>query len=183
MWLCAELLPGRLLDWRSRGGSRGQAGDTLVADTPLSGFGWPQAELPPAKPRTPPPPACIPSALPRSPFLPAGKPPVLSVNPHVPALLAYAQLAAQQVSGAPVVTDGGELIANLSISDIRWAGGSCMRGRPTRGACLLGGRLGAQGFFSQTLVYRRPPPNLPACHAGPSLRSSLARWRCRWPSS
>ena len=131
----------------------------------------------------PPPPACIPSALPRSPFLPAGKPPVLSVNPHVPALLAYAQLAAQQVSGAPVVTDGGELIANLSISDIRWAGGSCMRGRPTRGACLLGGRLGAQGFFSQTLVYRRPPPNLPACHAGPSLRSSLARWRCRWPSS
>ncbi|PSC68984.1 CBS domain [Micractinium conductrix] len=48
-----------------------------------------------------------------------GKPPVLSVNPHVPALLAYAQLAAQQVSGAPVVTDSGELIANLSISDIR----------------------------------------------------------------
>ncbi|KAL4421528.1 hypothetical protein ABPG75_010819 [Micractinium tetrahymenae] len=48
-----------------------------------------------------------------------GKPPVLSVNPHVPALLAYAQLAAQQVSGAPVVTDRGELIANLSISDIR----------------------------------------------------------------
>lgn len=25
-----------------------------------------------------------------------------------------------QVSGAPVVTDEGELIANLSISDIRW---------------------------------------------------------------
>ncbi|KAL4418674.1 hypothetical protein ABPG77_010621 [Micractinium sp. CCAP 211/92] len=48
-----------------------------------------------------------------------GKPPVLSVNPHVPALLAYAQLASQQVSGAPVVTDSGELIANLSISDIR----------------------------------------------------------------
>jgi CBS domain-containing protein len=48
-----------------------------------------------------------------------GKPPVLSVNPHVPALLAYAQQAAQQVSGAPVVTDSGELIANLSISDIR----------------------------------------------------------------
>lgn len=48
-----------------------------------------------------------------------GKPPVLSVSPHVPALLAYAQLASQQVSGAPVVTDSGELIANLSISDIR----------------------------------------------------------------
>ncbi|EFN59772.1 hypothetical protein CHLNCDRAFT_133443 [Chlorella variabilis] len=48
-----------------------------------------------------------------------GKPPVLSVNPHLPALLAYAQFAAQQVSGAPVVTDSGELIANLSISDIR----------------------------------------------------------------
>lgn len=32
--------------------------------------------------------------------LTAGKPPVLSVNPHVPALLAYAQQAAQQVSGA-----------------------------------------------------------------------------------
>lgn len=37
----------------------------------------------------------------------------------MPALLAYAQLAAQQVSGAPVVTDTGELIANLSISDLR----------------------------------------------------------------
>lgn len=31
--------------------------------------------------------------------LAAGKPPVLSVNPHVPALLAYAQLASQQVGG------------------------------------------------------------------------------------
>lgn len=49
----------------------------------------------------------------------AGKPPVLSVDPHVPALLAYAQLAAQQVSGAPVVTASGEMIANLSISDLR----------------------------------------------------------------
>ncbi|KAI3429675.1 hypothetical protein D9Q98_005760 [Chlorella vulgaris] len=48
-----------------------------------------------------------------------GKPPVLSVDPHVPALLAYAQLAAQQVSGAPVVTASGEMIANLSISDLR----------------------------------------------------------------
>lgn len=34
------------------------------------------------------------------PWCTAGKPPVLSVNPHVPALLAYAQQAAQQVSGA-----------------------------------------------------------------------------------
>ena len=49
------------------------------------------------------------------------------MNPHVPALLAYAQLAAQQVSGAPVVTDAGELIANLSISDIRWVGGLSLR--------------------------------------------------------
>ncbi|GAB4822523.1 hypothetical protein N2152v2_009569 [Parachlorella kessleri] len=48
-----------------------------------------------------------------------GKPPVLSVNPHVPALLAYDQMARQQVSGAPVVADSGELIANLSISDLR----------------------------------------------------------------
>ena len=44
---------------------------------------------------------------------------MLSVSPHAPALLAYAQLAAQQVSGAPVIADSGELIANLSVSDIR----------------------------------------------------------------
>lgn len=46
-------------------------------------------------------PSAVPSPLPTSVNTPpvAGKPPVLSVNPHVPALLAYAQLAAQQVGG------------------------------------------------------------------------------------
>jgi 5'-AMP-activated protein kinase regulatory gamma subunit len=48
-----------------------------------------------------------------------GKPPVVQVNPHSPALVAFGAMAAAQVSGAPVVTDAGELIANLSISDLR----------------------------------------------------------------
>lgn len=49
----------------------------------------------------------------------AGKPPVQAVSPHVPTLLAYARMAAQHVSASPVVTDEGELIANLSVSDLR----------------------------------------------------------------
>lgn len=49
-----------------------------------------------------------------------GKPPVFSVNPHTPTLVAYGQMSAAGVSGAPVVNDAGEVIANLSMSDVRW---------------------------------------------------------------
>jgi len=48
-----------------------------------------------------------------------GKPPVFSVNPHTPTLVAYGQMSAAGVSGAPVVNDAGEVIANLSMSDVR----------------------------------------------------------------
>jgi len=48
-----------------------------------------------------------------------GKPPVVTVNPHMPALMAYDVIATAGVSGAPVITDQGELIANLSVSDLR----------------------------------------------------------------
>ena len=48
-----------------------------------------------------------------------GKPPVITVNPHSPTLMAYDLMARNGVSGAPVVTDEGELIANLSTSDLR----------------------------------------------------------------
>ncbi len=44
---------------------------------------------------------------------------MLSVDPHTPALLAYHSMAQQGVNGAPVVAADGELIANLSISDLR----------------------------------------------------------------
>jgi 5'-AMP-activated protein kinase regulatory gamma subunit len=50
-----------------------------------------------------------------------GKPPMVQVNPNSPTLVALGRLAAEHVSGAPVVTDEGELIANLSVSDIRQA--------------------------------------------------------------
>lgn len=48
-----------------------------------------------------------------------GKPPVFSVNPYDPTLVAYAGMSRAGVSGAPVVADTGEMIANLSISDLR----------------------------------------------------------------
>lgn len=48
-----------------------------------------------------------------------GRPPVVVVNPHTPALMAYNTMATAGVSGAPVITDEGDLIANLSISDLR----------------------------------------------------------------
>lgn len=48
-----------------------------------------------------------------------GKPPVESVSPHIPTLLAFQKMSAAGVSGAAVVPDSGELIANLSISDLR----------------------------------------------------------------
>lgn len=48
-----------------------------------------------------------------------GKPPVVSVSPHSPTLLAFDIMAQSGVSGAPVINDDGELIANLSASDLR----------------------------------------------------------------
>lgn len=48
-----------------------------------------------------------------------GKRPVVAVNAHTPALVAYSQISSAGISGAPVVTDSGEVIANLSTSDIR----------------------------------------------------------------
>ena len=48
-----------------------------------------------------------------------GKPPVVSVSPHMPALMAYDLMAREGVSGAPVITDEGEFIANISVSDLR----------------------------------------------------------------
>lgn len=49
----------------------------------------------------------------------AGKPPVVSVSPHIPTLLAYEHMLSEGVSGAAVVADSGELIANLSLSELR----------------------------------------------------------------
>ena len=109
--------------------------------------------------------ACRSGACPAAHSLPPGKPPVLSVNPHVPALLAYAQLAAQQVSGAPVIAESGELIANLSVSDIRWAaGGAAGRrgGRPPRaGQQVLGSRCWAAPAAGRPRGPRLRPPALP----------------------
>jgi 5'-AMP-activated protein kinase regulatory gamma subunit len=44
------------------------------------------------------------------------------LEPHTPTLLAYEKLAAAGVTGAPVLSSDGQIIANLSASDIRWAG-------------------------------------------------------------
>lgn len=41
------------------------------------------------------------------------------LEPHIPTLLAYEKLSAAGVTGAPIISQQGELIANLSISDIR----------------------------------------------------------------
>eukprot|EP00195_Chlamydomonas_chlamydogama_P014669 CAMPEP_0202900886 /NCGR_PEP_ID=MMETSP1392-20130828/12091_1 /ASSEMBLY_ACC=CAM_ASM_000868 /TAXON_ID=225041 /ORGANISM="Chlamydomonas chlamydogama, Strain SAG 11-48b" /LENGTH=388 /DNA_ID=CAMNT_0049587343 /DNA_START=36 /DNA_END=1199 /DNA_ORIENTATION=- len=50
----------------------------------------------------------------------ADKPPVVTVDPHVPTVLAYDKMLAAGVSAAAVVAAGsGEIIANLSISDLR----------------------------------------------------------------
>lgn len=53
---------------------------------------------------------------------------VVTLQPTTPTLLAYEQLANDGLTGAPVVSPDGQLIANLSISDIRWVrqgGGVC----------------------------------------------------------
>lgn len=44
---------------------------------------------------------------------------VVSVDPHTPTLAAFAMLASRQLAGAPVIADTGDLVANLSISDLR----------------------------------------------------------------
>lgn len=48
-----------------------------------------------------------------------GSKPVLSVNPYDPCILAFDKMTKANVSGSPVVTEQGEAIANLSISDLR----------------------------------------------------------------
>lgn len=54
-----------------------------------------------------------------------GKPPVVSVDPHVPALLAFMQMLDAGVTGAAVVNAEGEMVANLSVSDLRCGRGDC----------------------------------------------------------
>lgn len=44
------------------------------------------------------------------------------LEPQTPTLLAYENLSAAGVTGAPIISPQGELIANLSISDIRCGG-------------------------------------------------------------
>lgn len=167
---------------------------------------------------------------------PAGKPPVLSVSPHVPALLAYAQLAAQQVRAAgrpatwwtaqhclaaaqagrqlmaaharlprlrpPSVTPHPSSTVAVRPPGQRRAGGDRRRGadrqpvgvrHPVRAVCaalcaaqsccckdlLRAAQFGGLAAWPPT----SPCPRGPAPAAAPSPRSSLARWRCRWPSS
>lgn len=64
---------------------------------------------------------------------------VVRLQPHIPTLLAYQQLADAGVTGAPVVSADGQLIANLSISDIRCgAQGVCAVGATGVGAESVG---------------------------------------------
>jgi hypothetical protein len=56
---------------------------------------------------------------PLTPPYPARTPTHQHTQPNTPTLLAYAQLAKEGLTGAPVVSAEGELIANLSFSDIR----------------------------------------------------------------
>lgn len=44
---------------------------------------------------------------------------LVTVDPHMPTLLAYEMMLREGVSGAAVVSKAGELIANLSTSDLR----------------------------------------------------------------
>ena len=45
---------------------------------------------------------------------------IVSVDANMPTLAAFAMLAAKQLAGAPVVAEDGALIANISISDLRY---------------------------------------------------------------
>lgn len=48
-----------------------------------------------------------------------GRRPVLTVNVHDITLMAFHKIVEAGVSGAPVLSDQGELVANLSVSDLR----------------------------------------------------------------
>ena len=48
--------------------------------------------------------------------------PPVTVDPHVPTLLALDTMLGAKISGAPVVTSGGELVASISLSDLRGLG-------------------------------------------------------------
>jgi hypothetical protein len=50
---------------------------------------------------------------------PARQGSLVLLEPHTPTLLAYEKLAAAGVTGAPVLSSDGQIIANLSASDIR----------------------------------------------------------------
>lgn len=50
---------------------------------------------------------------------------IVAVDPNTPTLAAFAMLASRQLAGAPVVADDGSIIANLSISDLRWDISDC----------------------------------------------------------
>ena len=45
---------------------------------------------------------------------------IVSVDANMPTLAAFAMLAAKQLAGAPVVAEDGAIIANISISDLRY---------------------------------------------------------------
>jgi len=51
--------------------------------------------------------------------LPWSKAPLVAVDANMPTLLAFDRMLAAGVSGAPVVSPSGELVANLSLSDLR----------------------------------------------------------------
>jgi hypothetical protein len=53
---------------------------------------------------------------------------VVCVDPHVPTLLALERLVAAGVSGGAVLAGDGALMANLSISDLRWVVELCQKG-------------------------------------------------------
>lgn len=44
---------------------------------------------------------------------------LVTVDPHLPTLLAFDHMLAKGVSGAPVVDAHGEMVANLSVSDLK----------------------------------------------------------------
>jgi hypothetical protein len=53
---------------------------------------------------------------------------LVTVDPNMPTLLAFELMLQEGVSGAAVVSRGGELIANLSTSDLRWAAAGAAAG-------------------------------------------------------
>jgi hypothetical protein len=73
----------------------------------------------------------------------AGGRALVTIDPNQPTLLAYELMLREGVSGAAVVGKGGELIANLSTSDLRWAGAAgaagARAGAASRWGCLDAG--------------------------------------------